>query len=211
LKSGSASASVAQATGNTENTIIAGEVEVLHEGTSTETEVTARITHNEQGGEEYLRYQGAVDDRHFIWGGLYLGSDISYLKDEQAEREHEAGLGIKAGIKVDYKRFKFNVEGGPMAQYEEETGGDERFEGWGVATGEVKTRLAFCDVGAEGQGKMLLKDKDDYRLSGETWISVPVSEFLSLRAAYEAEYRSRVPSGVRKTDTLLTTALVVGF
>ncbi|MEO1659079.1 MAG: DUF481 domain-containing protein [Pseudomonadota bacterium] len=219
---------VSSATGNTENTVLGGQVSLVRKSGRFTSNIDAggnyarTTTQNDDGTENtettqnnwFVQYRGEyqIGDRSFVFGR------VRYEQDEfsgfDSRTNVTAGLG-HTFIKTE--KTELTVLTGPGFQYSELATPDpitDDFEDTQSSAsfffGQDFTTVLRENVTLE-QGLDVTVAEDNTTLTNVISLNTNLTERISSRVSYQVKHETDPPDGRRNTDTLLTASLGFTF
>ncbi len=210
--------SLVNTTGNTDTLALAGNNEMTYKFTDKWTgSWVAGALYNKSDGdktaEKYytdLRADYSIDERWYAYG---LGS---WLRDKFSGFDNRIGIGPGIGYKflIGPKHFLVGETGLNYA-YEDYSDPDEDSQKFLEGRLFGKYEWAFTEKTKFSQSLEYLqgfKDSSTWKLNSETALISAITDILALKVSYSVFYNNDPrPDDLDKTDTTLSTALVVSY
>ena len=210
--------SLVNTTGNTDTLALAGNNEMKYKFTDKWTgSWVAGALYNKSDGdktaEKYytdLRADYSIDERWYAYG---LGS---WLRDKFSGFDNRIGIGPGIGYKflIGPKHFLVGETGLNYA-YEDYSDPDEDSQKFLEGRLFGKYEWAFTEKTKFSQSLEYLqgfKDSSTWKLNSETALISAITDILALKVSYSVFYNNDPrPHDLDKTDTTLSTALVVSY
>lgn len=161
-----------------------------------------------QSAESY-KIQEKIDVK--IYKGFYAYEGFAWAKDRFAgiDRRYTVQLGL-GYIIIETKRNRFVSELGNDYTWEEYLKNTN--DDFGSARGFLKYSFSFTETSQfiqEGEVLYNLEDPDDIRMNFITALSASISTNLAMKISYTIKYDRQPAAGFKKTDTILSSALIL--
>jgi hypothetical protein len=212
---GEISGSYGAGSGNSEYQTTGGALDVSRVVEGHEIDFTADYLYAETDGDpDTEKYELSLFDKHFYSGntGLYWFEGTEYMQNKFAGIKGQIIVSPGIGFRYSNEWLSANAEGGPSGIYEERTDGTD--EGFGLvrAHGDFAIDLTCFELGADAEYQYPLEDEEDYRVDGEVYAELPISDIFSARYSVSGTYLNEIPDGVEeRLDTYSLFSVVVSF
>ena len=144
------------------------------------------------------------NDQFYVFG---LGS-VSY--DGFATNEWDAFLGVGPGYRVvNQEDMTWRIQAGPGVRYTKDQNGADETEVAGIASSRFFYRIS--DAAFLTNDTDVLYSKASTVVTNDFGVNFKMSDRLSTRVGYRADYNSDPLPGLKNTDNTLGVSLVMGF
>ena len=142
---------------------------------------------------------------------FYLYQLLGWEKDRFAGIDYRYNIQLGGGYKIlDTEKNRLSGEVGNDYTIEKYTSGDD--ESFGSLKGYLKYVYSFSEhakFSQEGEILYNLERSDDTRVNSITALSASLSANLALKISYTIKYDKSPAPGFKKTDTILTSSIIL--